>query len=197
MWKKALLAVAVVVTFAAGLGVAGVRPALSQEEKITICHAAGLEGTTHYITLTISRNAVFGPGGHFNENGTPQAGHEQDYFGACREDTTTTTTTEPPTTTTTTQPPTTTTETTTSTTTTTSTSPTTTETTTTQPSDSTTISTETTETTTTAGPSPPPPAVKPPKAKPPKGTPQAGPRPPKVPTRMFNGKPHPIVRGSG
>jgi hypothetical protein len=84
-----------------GMAVAGVRPALSQsEEKVTICHAAGLAGTTHYVTLTISRNAVFGPAGHFYENGTPQAGHEQDYMGACTTDTTTTDTTTTTTTTT-------------------------------------------------------------------------------------------------
>ena len=52
-------------------------------EKVTICHAAGLAGTTHYNTLTISGNAVYGPAGHFYENGTPQAGHEQDYLGPC------------------------------------------------------------------------------------------------------------------
>ncbi len=55
-------------------------------EKVTICHAAGLAGTTKYVTLTISHNAVYGPGGHFNENGTTQAGHEQDYLGACDEE---------------------------------------------------------------------------------------------------------------
>jgi hypothetical protein len=51
--------------------------------KVTICHAAGLAGTTHYITLTIGWKAVYGPAGHFYENGTPRAGHEQDYFGPC------------------------------------------------------------------------------------------------------------------
>lgn len=76
-------------------------------EKITICHAAGLDGTTHYETLTIGAPAVFGPGGHFNENGTPQAGHEQDYLGECE-----TTNTTPTTSSTTTSEPTTTTETT-------------------------------------------------------------------------------------
>lgn len=54
------------------------------EPKITICHVAGLASDpANYITLTISENAVYGPGGHFNENGTTQAGHEQDYFGPC------------------------------------------------------------------------------------------------------------------
>ena len=55
-------------------------------DKVTICHAAGLEGTTHYETLTIGYEAVYGPAGHFYENGTPQAGHEQDYLGACNEE---------------------------------------------------------------------------------------------------------------
>jgi len=52
-------------------------------DKVTICHGAGQDGTTKFVTLTISVNAVYGNGGHFYENGTPQAGHEQDYFGAC------------------------------------------------------------------------------------------------------------------
>ena len=57
------------------------------EEKITICHAAGQDNTTQFVTLTLSRNAVYqdqGNGGHFYENGTPKSGHEQDYFGDCR-----------------------------------------------------------------------------------------------------------------
>ena len=50
----------------------------------TICHVAGLASDpANYITLTLPEPAVFGPAGHFNEEGTPQAGHEQDYFGAC------------------------------------------------------------------------------------------------------------------
>ena len=80
---------------AAGLAVAGVRPAHGQDEKITICHAAGLAGTTHFVTLELPREAVFGEAGHFFENGTPRAGHEQDYMGPCRDETTTTTTTTP------------------------------------------------------------------------------------------------------
>jgi hypothetical protein len=55
-------------------------------EKVTICHAAGLDGTTHYETLTIGYSAVYGPAGHFYENGTTRAGHEQDYLGECREE---------------------------------------------------------------------------------------------------------------
>ena len=51
--------------------------------KVTICHAAGLAGTTQYVTLTIAWQAVYGEAGHFYENGTPRAGHEQDYLGPC------------------------------------------------------------------------------------------------------------------
>ena len=54
------------------------------EKKVTLCHAAGQIGTLHYNTLTISENAAYGPAGHLNENGTPQAGHENDYLGVCR-----------------------------------------------------------------------------------------------------------------
>ncbi len=53
-------------------------------QKITICHVAGLASDpANYITLELPPQAVYGNGGHFNENGTPQAGHEQDSFGAC------------------------------------------------------------------------------------------------------------------
>lgn len=87
-------------------------PALAGgNEKVTICHAAGQEGTTHYITLTIGYNAVYGPAGHFYENGTPRAGHEQDYLGPCQGDSETPTPTPtetetPPPTPTETEPPT-------------------------------------------------------------------------------------------
>jgi len=53
-------------------------------DKITICHGAGQEGTTQYVTLELPYEAVYGQGGHFNENGTTQAGHEQDYLGECQ-----------------------------------------------------------------------------------------------------------------
>lgn len=72
-------------------------------DKVTICHAAGRDGTDKYVTLTISENAVYKEqGGHFYENGTPRAGHEDDYFGPCK--TVVTTTTVPEETTTTTAP---------------------------------------------------------------------------------------------
>lgn len=52
-------------------------------EFVTICHATGLAGTDHFVTLTIPYNAVYGQAGHLNENGTTQAGHEEDYVGEC------------------------------------------------------------------------------------------------------------------
>jgi len=70
-------------------------------EKVTICHASGHDDTTHFVTLEISENAVYGNGGHFDENGTPQAGHERDHFGPCADEPDDTTTTAPEGTTTT------------------------------------------------------------------------------------------------
>ena len=51
--------------------------ALDKAPKVTICHAAGLAGTTHYIAITISENGLKG---HFENNGTPKAGHELDFI---------------------------------------------------------------------------------------------------------------------
>ena len=52
-------------------------------EKVFVCHAAGRAGTTHYVTLEVPPNDGGYPQGHFAENGTPLAGHEDDYLGAC------------------------------------------------------------------------------------------------------------------
>jgi len=53
--------------------------------KIAICHVAGLASDpANYVDLYIPWVAVFGNGGHFNENGTPQAGHENDSLGKCK-----------------------------------------------------------------------------------------------------------------
>lgn len=69
---------------------------------ITFCHVAGLaEDPANTITLTLPYQAVFGVAGHFGENGTPNAGHEQDYLGECQTPPTGTTTTTAPVTTTT------------------------------------------------------------------------------------------------
>lgn len=66
-------------------GGASVTNASPNHGKVTLCHAAGLDGTTHYVTLEVGWPAAYGPAGHFYENGTPRAGHEQDYLGACLE----------------------------------------------------------------------------------------------------------------
>ena len=68
----------------------------SHGDKVTICHASGLAGTTKYETLTIGWMAVYDPAGHFYENGTPRAGHEQDYLGACKTPTPASTATDVP-----------------------------------------------------------------------------------------------------
>jgi LPXTG-motif cell wall-anchored protein len=53
-------------------------------EKVTICHVAGrADDPANYITLTLPWVAVYGEAGHFNEDGTPRAGHEQDSLGEC------------------------------------------------------------------------------------------------------------------
>ena len=55
----------------------GARFANGPDPKVTICHAAGRAGTTKYVTITMSAN---GENGHITEHGTPEAGHEQDFF---------------------------------------------------------------------------------------------------------------------
>jgi len=79
-----------VVGLAAGLaasGFAGNAREVGTDDKITICHVAGLvSDPANYITLTLPYNAVYGKNGesgHFNENGTTKAGHEQDTLGPC------------------------------------------------------------------------------------------------------------------
>lgn len=60
--------------------------AMGKSEKIVICHAAGQGGTENFVTLELAPQAVYGNGGHFEENGTPSAGHEGDHLGACSQD---------------------------------------------------------------------------------------------------------------
>jgi len=64
--------------------------AAGKPDKITMCHAAGHEGTDNFVTLELSWQAVYGNGGHFEENGTPRAGHQGDYLAACVGDSTST-----------------------------------------------------------------------------------------------------------
>ena len=141
----------------AGIAVAGGGSPGTGTDQVTICHAAGLDGTTKFVTLTLAYPAVYGPAGHFNENGTTRAGHEADYLGPCdlpEPSTTLPTTTVPETTPTTTVVTTTTrpNRPTTTTTTTSSVPETTTTTSTTEPDTTTTTSVQTTTTTTTEAP---------------------------------------------
>jgi hypothetical protein len=64
--------------------------AMAKPDKITICHAAGQDGTDHFVTLDLSSQSVYGNGGHFEENGTPRAGHQGDHLGPCADNSTTT-----------------------------------------------------------------------------------------------------------
>lgn len=90
-----LLSLFGIVGLVSGLFISKPNVIYSQQVMVTLCHAAGLDGTTHYETLTIAYPAAYGPAGHLNENGTPQAGHEDDYLGACTGDTTPTPTPTP------------------------------------------------------------------------------------------------------
>lgn len=93
--KKTISIVVLIVLTMVGFGAVITNAAAKPDDKVTICHAAGKVGADKYVTLTISRNAVYGPGGHFNENGTTQAGHEEDYLGPCKTDEPTDPTSQP------------------------------------------------------------------------------------------------------
>ena len=60
-------------------------PVTAKQDKVYVCHAAGREGTTHYVTLHVPATESGYPQGHFTNNGTPKAGHEEDYLGPCLE----------------------------------------------------------------------------------------------------------------
>jgi hypothetical protein len=60
--------------------------AMGRMDMVTICHVVGPPGAEQHITLVVAAPAVFGPAGHFNDNGSPRAGHEGDYLGPCIED---------------------------------------------------------------------------------------------------------------
>ena len=81
-FQRVTLILSIIVLMAGLLAFTTIRPTIANN-KITICHAAGLEGTEHYIELKVSENAYFG---HFDNTGTPLAGHEQDYIGPCNID---------------------------------------------------------------------------------------------------------------
>jgi len=61
--------------------------AAAPPQKVLICHAAGRSpefgGPTQYVLIEVSLNALYAPGGHFDEPGTPNAGHEDDFITTC------------------------------------------------------------------------------------------------------------------
>lgn len=79
--KRAKWALAGALASAAMVGATWAVPA-SAGDKVTICHIAGhaAPDNANEVTITISVNGL---NGHFYENGTPKAGHEEDYFGPC------------------------------------------------------------------------------------------------------------------
>jgi hypothetical protein len=80
MKSSSILRILGIAIILAGVLIATLTATTQAGDKVTICHAAGLDTTTHYIKITISVNAAFGQAGHFYENGTPRAGHEQDFI---------------------------------------------------------------------------------------------------------------------
>src|SRR5512133_2957351 len=76
-----VLGIALIVTGA--VFVSQVQTVSAQQVMVTLCHADGQSGTTKFSTLTIAYPAAYGQAGHFNEDGTPNAGHEDDYLGPC------------------------------------------------------------------------------------------------------------------
>ena len=60
-----------------------VTAATAGEDKVYICHASGQAGTLKFETLYLPPAGV---AAHFENGGTPKAGHELDYFGECTEE---------------------------------------------------------------------------------------------------------------
>ncbi len=54
-----------------------------EPQAITLCYAVDEGGAVRYETGVKSFDEVYGKGGYFNEDGTPQIGHEKDYLGEC------------------------------------------------------------------------------------------------------------------
>jgi hypothetical protein len=83
MNRKTLTAAAATAFVALALYAGGANAA---NDKVDVCHAAGRDGTTKYVTINVPATDTGFPKGHFTENGTQEAGHEDDYLGACVTD---------------------------------------------------------------------------------------------------------------
>jgi hypothetical protein len=77
MKSSSILRILGVAIILAGVLIATLTATSQAGDKVTICHAAGLAGTDHYIAITISVNAE---NKHIDDHGTPLAGHEQDFI---------------------------------------------------------------------------------------------------------------------
>jgi outer membrane biosynthesis protein TonB len=54
----------------------------TQTPKVYVCHATSSESNP-YVTIEVPATESGYPQGHFTENGTQEAGHEEDYLGPC------------------------------------------------------------------------------------------------------------------
>jgi hypothetical protein len=60
----------------------------TKSDKVYVCHAAGqADQPANWVTLYVPATESGYPQGHFTEQGTQEAGHEQDYLGPCEGDT--------------------------------------------------------------------------------------------------------------
>lgn len=69
-----LVAAIIIALVAIGSTVFGAPKEDKEDKKVTICHATSSE-TNPYTRIVVSENAI---GGHFDNPGTPKAGHEDD-----------------------------------------------------------------------------------------------------------------------
>ena len=79
-WKRSLFAL----TVAGALALAARSTPAAQDDKVSICHAAGKAGTIKYTLITVAPSAA---AKHLDpKTGTPKAGHEKDVLavnGTC------------------------------------------------------------------------------------------------------------------
>ena len=72
---------AALVAGVAGVAIFGFQMAsAAPAEKVTICHATGGAPSDHFVELSTKALTPFGAEGHIDANGTPLAGHEQDFI---------------------------------------------------------------------------------------------------------------------
>lgn len=81
---KLIRRAALVLVTVAAIALAGSSNALAtKSDKVYVCHATSSEFNP-YVTLYVPATETGYPQGHFTENGTQEAGHEEDYLGQCQ-----------------------------------------------------------------------------------------------------------------